>query len=141
MYEICDLSLIQMSFRRKIAPQYCDKKIEHLCYIIFRSCISILINTKGCQPYNVLSCKNFHHTFSSWDVVNQSSTSYKLPLYFLGRSFWTLYWCWMSYYSFCLSSDLLSSLFWTMHIKTRCSSMKDYHCLKYTHLEHTVISL
>jgi hypothetical protein len=42
---------------------------------------------------------------------------------------------------FCLSSDLLSSLFWSMHIKTPWPFWKSYHCLKYALIEHTVVSL
>ncbi len=131
-----------MSFMRNIAPPYRDKKIEHLCYVIFRSCVSILINTKGCQPYNVLSCKNFHRAFSSWDVVNQSSTSCKTPTLFS----WTIFLIIVLMLNvmllfLCLSGDLLSSLFWSMHIKTQCSIMKSYHCLKYSPLECTVVSL
>ncbi len=41
----------------------------------------------------------------------------------------------------CLSSDLLSSLIWSMHIKTLWSLWKSYHCLKYTLIEHTIVSV
>jgi hypothetical protein len=50
LYGICDLLSIQMSFMRNIEPPSHDKKIEHLCDMIFRSCVSILINMKRCHP-------------------------------------------------------------------------------------------
>jgi hypothetical protein len=138
LYEICDLSSIQMSFMRNKAPTYRDKKIEHLCDVIFRSWVSMLINTKGCQTSNVLSCKLPSHVLIMRCCQPEQHICKKLPLYFLERSFWTLHWRCVTYYSFSVSSDLLYSLFWSMHIKTWCSSMKDHHCLKYTRLEHTV---
>jgi hypothetical protein len=50
LYGICDLSSIQISSMRNIDPPCCDKKIEHLCDVIFRSCVSILIFNKHCHP-------------------------------------------------------------------------------------------
>ena len=84
---MCYLSSTQMSFMSNIEPPCRDKKKEHLCDVIFRSCVSILINTKGCQPYNVLSCKtsitHLHHEMLS----TRAAHLVKLPLYFLERSF------------------------------------------------------
>ncbi len=50
IYGIWDLSSIQMPFMRNIEPPCRDKKIEHLCDVIFRSCVSILIYIKRCHP-------------------------------------------------------------------------------------------
>jgi hypothetical protein len=71
VYRIYNLSSIQMSFMWNIESSCHDKKIEYLRDVIFRSCISILINMNCCQP--------------------QTSYLVKLPLYFLERPYWTLY--------------------------------------------------
>ncbi len=109
LYKICDLSSIQMSFVRNIAPPYHDKKIEHLCDEILRSCVSTLIYSKGCQPNNVLSCKT-SITHSCHEMLStRAARLVKTPtLFLLEQSFWTLYWCCFSHYFFSVSLVICS---------------------------------
>jgi hypothetical protein len=139
--EIYDLSSIQMSFRRNVTPLGCDKKIL--------SCAKTFLD-HAFQSWSVPKVDklatsylgNFHHTILSLDVVNLSSDPCKTPTLFSRMTFLnfvlmlTVRWLCL-----CLSSDLLSSPFWLMDIKTRWSFWKSYHCLKYTLIEHTVVSL
>jgi len=130
---------------RNIALSYHDKKIV-LCAKHLVLCAKHLLITRS-HPYQhhrltTLSLGKFHHSLLSWTVVNLSCTSCKTPTLFS----WTTFLNFVlmpttSLLCLCLSSDLLSSLFWSMHIKTLWSFWKSYHCLKYTLIEHTVVSL
>ncbi len=102
--------------------------MQNICW----SHISTLISTKQ-QPCLL----EISITSWSWTVVNLNRTACFScnDLSELCTELTTSLLC------FCLSSDSLSSLFWLMHIKNPWPFWKIYHCLKYTLIEHTVVSL
>ncbi len=127
-----------MSFGWNVTPLCRDKKIDPLCDVIFRSRVSILINMKCRQPQNVLSCETPTTRFQYRYQLEQHILLNSIFLNDLSEL------CTVAKYHValhCLSSDLLSFPFWLICIKTRCQPNKSYHCLKYTRLEHTDVSL
>ncbi len=127
-----------MSFKRNLTPFCHDKKIV-LRTKTFLDHASHSWSVPNVDNLATPHLGNFHHMSLSLDVVNLSSNPCKTPTLSSRTTFLnfvlmlTIIWCCL-----CLSKDLLSSFFWLMNIKTLWPCWKDYHCLKYTHLEHVV---
>jgi hypothetical protein len=81
--------------------------------VTFRSRVSILI------------LWNSHHTFSSWDDVNQSNTSFKTPTLFYWTTSLNFVLCRMPYYSFSVSPVIYS-----LSPCDKCIWKPDVHPLK-----------
>jgi hypothetical protein len=76
--------------------------------MISRSCVPILINSKGWHLCNIVSCKlpKLAHILKCCPLW--AAYFVKLPLYLLEEPFWTLYWCWLLYCSVSVSLVICS---------------------------------